>query len=72
MKNTFMRIRKNNSNSNFDNMLYKYKNTFNINKLLKITYNFNYKKNSMINKKLFIIIKYINIYLTRIYTHLYY
>ena len=48
-----MRIRKNNSNSNFDNMLYKYKNTFNINKLLKITYNFNYKKNSMINKKNF-------------------
>ena len=48
-----MRIRKNNSNSDFDNMLYKYKNTFNINKLLKITYNFNYKKNSMINKKLF-------------------
>ena len=53
MKNTFMRIRKNNSNSDFDNMLYKYKNTFNINKLLKITYNFNYKKNSMINKKNF-------------------
>ena len=53
MKNTFRRIRKNNSNSNFDNMLYKYKNTFNINKLLKITYNFNYKKNSMINKKNF-------------------
>ena len=48
-----MRIRKNNSNSDFDNMLYKYKNTFNINKLLKITYNFNYKKNSMINKKNF-------------------
>ena len=48
-----MRIRKNNSNSDFDNMLYKYKNTFNINKLLKITYNFNYKKNSMIKKKLF-------------------
>ena len=48
-----MRIRKNNSNSDFDNILYKYKNTFNINKLLKITYNFNYKKNSMINKKNF-------------------
>ena len=48
-----MRIRKNNSNSDFDNMLYKYKNTFNINKLLKITYNFNYEKNSMINKKNF-------------------
>ena len=48
-----MRIGKNNSNNVFDNMLYKYKNTFNINKLLKITYNFNYKKNSMINKKNF-------------------
>ena len=30
-----MRIRKNDSNSVFDNMLYKYKNTFNINKLPK-------------------------------------
>ena len=39
-----MRIRKNDSNSVFDNMLYKYKNTFNINKLPKRTYNFNYKK----------------------------
>ena len=53
MKNSYIRIRKNNSNNVFDNMLYKYKNTFNINKLLKITYNFNYKKNSMINKKNF-------------------
>ena len=44
VKNTFMRIRKNDSNSVFDNMLYKYKNTFNINKLLKRIYNFNYKK----------------------------
>ena len=44
VKSTFMRIRKNDSNSVFDNMLYKYKNTFNINKLLKMIYNFNYKK----------------------------
>ena len=48
-----MRIRKKDSNNVFDNMLYKYKNTFNINKLPKMTYNFNYKKNSMINKKNF-------------------
>ena len=44
MKNSYIRIRKNNSNNVFDNMLYKYKNTFNINKLPKMTYNFNYKK----------------------------
>ena len=44
MKNIFMRIKKSDSNSVFDNMLYKYKNTFNINKLLKRIYNFNYKK----------------------------
>ena len=44
VKNTFMRIKKNDSNSIFDNMLYKYKNTFNINKIPKRTYNFNYKK----------------------------
>ena len=49
----FYENKKKNYNSDFDNMLYKYKNTFNINKLLKITYNFNYKKNSMINKKNF-------------------
>ena len=44
MKDTFMRIRKNDSNSVFDNMLYKYENTFNSKKLPKRTYNFNYKK----------------------------
>ena len=44
MKNSFMRIGKNNSNNVFDNMLYKYKNTFNINKLPKMIYNFSYKK----------------------------
>ena len=38
-----MKIRKNDSNNVFDNMLYKYKNTSNINKLPKMTYNFNYK-----------------------------
>ena len=36
-----MRIEKNDSNNVFDNILYKYKNTFNINKLPKMTYNFN-------------------------------
>ena len=39
-----MIIRKNDSKSVFDNILYKYKNTFNINKLPKRTYNFNLKK----------------------------
>ena len=40
-------------------MLYKYTNTFNINKLQQMTYNCNYEnENSMINKKLFIITQY--------------
>ena len=39
-----MRIRKNDSNNVFYNMLYKYKNTFKINKLPKMIYNFSYKK----------------------------
>ena len=32
MKNTFIKIQKNDSNNIFDNILYKYKNTFNNNK----------------------------------------
>ena len=40
-------------------MLYKYTNTFNINKLQQKTYNCNYEnENSMINKKKFIITQY--------------
>ena len=40
-------------------MLYKYTNTFTINKLQQMTYNCNYEnENSMINKKLFIITQY--------------
>ena len=39
-----MRTGKNDSNNVFDNMLYKYKNTFNINKLPEMIYNFSYKK----------------------------
>ena len=39
VENVFTRIKKNDSNSVLNNMLYKYKNTFNINKLLKMTYN---------------------------------
>ena len=44
MKNTSMRIWKSNSNNVLDNMSHEYKNAFNINKLLKRTYNLSTKK----------------------------
>ena len=59
-----MRIRKNNLNSVFDNMWYKYKNTFSINKLSKKTYNFNYKRKQYGKQKTF--------HYNKIYKHLIY
>ena len=64
VKNTFMKTWKCESNSVYDNFSYKYKNVFNINKLLKRTF---IAKGKYYNKfKTFIKIK---IY---IYKHLYY
>ena len=64
VKNTFMKIWKSESNSVYDNIPYKYKNIFNINKWLKRTF---IAKGKYYNKfKTFIKIK---IY---IYKHLYY
>ena len=63
VKNVFIRISKNDSNSIFDNISYKYKNVFNNNKLLKKTFitkiKYYYKQKTFITKK------YINIYIIK-------
>ena len=66
MKNVFMKIWKNNCNSIFDNILYKYKNAFNNNKFLKKTFikkikYYNKPKTSIIN--IYIVKKTKNIYI---------
>ena len=67
-----MRIKKSDSNSVFDNMLDMYKNVFNIDKLPKMTFNFNYQKKQYDKlKNFFFTTKYINIFLKRIHKHLY-